>query len=85
MDRSERILYLMYWYDNLSTEDKRALAKIVNKGKADSNASIEQKIDGLAELVRSENRFSKDLLSNILGNYITDASIYLLARLLRIK
>lgn len=85
MDRSERILYLMYWYDNLSAEDKRALAKIINEGKADSNASIERKIDGLAELVRSENRFSKDLLSNILGNYITDASIYLLARLLGIK
>jgi hypothetical protein len=89
MTNEERTYWIMAWYERLSDEDRRALSSVIQKSGdstvEDAKKTIESKLDSLSSQIEKENRLPKGILANVLGNYISDASIYILNRLLRLK
>lgn len=89
MTNEERTYWIMAWYERLSDEDRRALSSVIQKNGdttvEDAKRTIESKLDSLSSQIEKENRLPKGILANVLGNYISDASIYILNRLLRLK
>ena len=83
----ERTLLLLSWFEKLSDEDRRALVQYLSdkNNVSDINKKIDNQTQELSTLIRKEGSFSKDLLANIAGNAITDGTIYILSRLLRLK
>ena len=83
----ERTLLLMSWFEKLSDEDRRALVQYLNDGNRvkEINKKIDNQTQELSTLIIKENSFTKDFLSNVLGNYAADLSIYILAKLLKMK
>lgn len=82
-----RTLLLLSWFEKLSDEDRRALVQYFNERNSvsDINKKIDNQTQELSTLIRKEGSFSKDLLANIAGNAITDGTIYILSRLLKLK
>ena len=82
-----RTLLLLSWFEKLSDEDRRALVQYLNDGNRvkEINKKIDNQTQELSTLIIKENSFTKDFLSNVLGNYAADLSIYILAKLLKMK
>lgn len=83
----ERTLLLLSWFEKLSDEDRRALVQYLSDWNRVNkiNKKIDNQTQELSTLIIKENSFWKDFLSNVLGNYAADASIYILAKLLKLK
>lgn len=83
----ERTLLLLSWYEKLDDDGKRALVQFLNEKKkaSDINQKIDDQTHELSTLINKVGSFPRDILSNVLGNYIADASIYILSKLLRLK
>lgn len=83
----KRTLFLLSWFEKLSDEDRRALVQYLSDGNCVSeiNKKIDNQTQELSTLIRKEGSFSKDLLANIAGNAITDGTIYILSKLMRLK
>ena len=83
----ERTLLLLSWYEKLDDDGKRALVQFLNEKKkaSDINQKIDDQTHELSTLINKVGSFPRDILSNVLRNYIADASIYILSKLLRLK
>ena len=69
-------------YDRMSDEEKRMFIQMTLQNK--SSEEIMQRLNAIDNKIDNKgSAFKKDLAANVLGNYIADASIYLLSRLVK--
>lgn len=83
-DEYARYLVAISILGNMSDEERSMFVRFMqDEERKEALLGINNRFDGVEALVRKENSFTKNVLSNVVGNYIADGSIYLLSKLLK--